>query len=249
MRELVARPIDAAGVEAAYADLAGRRARSRPWVAVNMVASADGAISLDGRTEGLSTEADRQVFHHLRSLTDVIMVGAQTVRAERYGPPRMTEARRQERLDRGQAPFPRIAVVSGRLDLDWSSRFFVESPVRPLLVAPAGADPGRLREAERVADVIKAGDTGVDLAAALGALHALGTEVVLCEGGPTLNGQLAALDLVDELCLTVAAKLVGGDVAAGLLGRTHLPSLLPMTLVHVLEDEGDLYLRYRRAGR
>ena len=249
MRRLVAQPLDSAGVEAAYVDLAGRRAAGRPYVAVNMVASADGAIAVDGRTQGLSSDADQALFRYLRSLADVILVGAQTVRAEHYGPPRLSQERQAERRARGQEPLPRIAVVSGRLELDWASRLFTESPVRPLLVVPGQADPDRLHEAERVADVVRAGEATVDMAAALSGLHPA-AEVVLCEGGPTLNGQLAARDLVDELCLTVSASLVGGDVATGLLGRAHLPEPRPLVLEHVLEDEGgDLFLRYGRAGR
>lgn len=246
MRHLVPRDLDEAGTEAAYDDLAGRRAEGRPYVAVNMVASADGAISVEGRTQALSSEADRFVFHHLRSLADVILVGAQTVRAENYGPPKISEARQAARVARGQAPVPRIAVITGSLDLDWSSRLFTESPTRPIILTTTTADTSKAAE---VADVITAGEPRVDAAAALAALTELGVGVVLCEGGPTLNGVLAADDLIDELCLTVAPTLVGGDVVAGLLGHLRIPDLLPLSLVHALEAEGELFLRYRRTGR
>jgi riboflavin-specific deaminase-like protein len=244
VRRLVPRWVDDAEVEAAYVDLATQRVDGRPYVAVNMVASADGAISVEGRTQALSSEADRHVFHHLRSLVDVILVGAQTVRAENYGPPRINEARQAARVARGQAPVPRIAIVSSSLDLDWSSRLFRESPTRPLILTTADAD---VTKARQVADVVVAGERRVDLAAALGALVEHGVGVILGEGGPTLNGVLASADLIDELCLTVAPAMVGGDAGAGLLGRARLPDLLPMGLVHAFEDGGDLFLRYRRA--
>ncbi|MGI9120592.1 MAG: pyrimidine reductase family protein [Acidimicrobiales bacterium] len=246
MRRLLALPLDDAALEAAYLDLAGCRAAFRPYVVVNMVASVDGAIAVEGRTSALSTPTDRRLFHYLRSLADVILVGAQTVRAEGYGPPRLPEERQQERRARGQQPVPRLAVVSGSLRLDWSSRLFTDSPTRPFLVAPAGTDPGRLQEAERVADVILAGESRVDLRAALLALHGHGARLVLCEGGPTLNGELALGDLIDELCLTVSPNLVGGDVTTGVLAHVRLPGLLAMTLVHALEEVGELFLRYRR---
>ncbi len=60
--------------------------RAVPWLRANMVASADGAASLDGRSGGLSGPADRMVFTVLRSLADLILVGAGTARAERYRP-------------------------------------------------------------------------------------------------------------------------------------------------------------------
>lgn len=243
MRRFVARELPAGGTEEAYRDLAGRRGPGRPYVAVNMVASADGAISVEGRTEAMSSEADRFVFHYLRSLADVILVGAQTVRAESYGPPRIPEERQAERVARGQEPVPRIAIVSGSLDLDWTSRLFTESPTRPIVLTTTAADTSA---AEAVAEIVRAGEERVDLAAALAAVGELGVGFVLCEGGPTLNGVLASSDLIDELCLTMAPTLVGADVGAGLLGHVHLPDLQPLALVHVLEEDGDLFLRYRR---
>jgi riboflavin biosynthesis pyrimidine reductase/flavin reductase (DIM6/NTAB) family NADH-FMN oxidoreductase RutF len=243
VRRLVPRAIDDAEVEAAYADLAGRRASGRPYVAVNMVATADGAISFGGRTKDLSSEADRALFHYLRSLADVILVGAQTVRSEHYGPPRVSEARQVERVARGQDAVPRIAIVSGSLDLDWAAPLFTESPTRPLVLTSSSAPDDALDRARAVADVVVRGDARVDLAAALGDLD---EGVVLCEGGPTLNGMLAALDLIDELCVTLSPALVGGDVGAGLLGHVRLPELQHLALVHVLEDSGNVFLRYRR---
>jgi riboflavin-specific deaminase-like protein len=240
VRRLAAREISPEETEAAYRDLADQRAAGRPYVAVNMVMSADGAIAVEGRTKDLSSDADRVVFHHLRSLADVILVGAQTVRDERYGPPRISEERQAERVARGQAPVPRIAIVSGSLDLDWSAPLFTDSATRPLVLTTVDADA---TEAARVADVVVAGERRVDLAAALAAVDA---GVVLCEGGPTLNGVLATADLIDELCLTIAGKLVGGAVAAGILGHVQLRDLVPMRLLHALEADGDLFLRYRR---
>jgi 5-amino-6-(5-phosphoribosylamino)uracil reductase len=245
MRRLVPRAIDRHEVEESYDDIAGRRADGRPYVVVNMVASADGAISVEGRTEAMSSEADRFVFHHLRSLADVILVGAQTVRAERYGPPKINDERQAARRARGQAPVPRIAIVSASLDLDWSSRLFTESPTRPIILTTDDAPAHEVAAARAVADVVVAGTRRVDLPAALAQLDA---GVVLCEGGPTLNGVLAAGDLIDELCLTVAPTLVGGDVGTGLLGHARIPELLPVELVHALEEEGDLFLRYRRSS-
>src|SRR5439155_7451838 len=99
--------------------------------------------------------------------------------------------------------------------------------------------------AKAVAEVIVTGGARVDLPAALTALD---VGVVLCEGGPTLNGLLAVDDLIDELCVTIAPALVGGDVGAGLLGRVHLPDLRPVAVVHAFEDGGDLFLRYRRVA-
>jgi riboflavin-specific deaminase-like protein len=244
VRRLVGQPLDDAEVEAAYVDLAGRRVHARPYVVVNMVASVDGAIAVQGRTDGLSTRADRMVFHFLRSLADVILVGAQTVRAEGYGPPKLREDERARRLARGQSEYPRIAVVTRSLALDWRSPLFQQPTSRPLVVVPGTAEEATVARAGEVADVVVAGESAVDLAAALDALAGAGVGLVLCEGGPTLNASLAEAGLFDELCLTLAPSLVGGDEVFGLIGAARLLHPLPLVLVHVLEEDGFLFLRY-----
>lgn len=248
MRRYLPRAVDDREVELAYADLASRRADGRPYVVVNMVASADGAIAVEGRTAAMSSEGDRFVFHHLRSLADVILVGAQTVRAERYGPPKVSDERQADRLARGQERLPRIAVVSGSLDLDWTMPLFTDGRSRPYVVAPASADPDRLARAAEVADVVVVGEARVDVAAALARFHADGHGFVLCEGGPTLNGELALVGAIDELCLTIAPVLVGGSSRTGILGATVLPDVLGLSVAHLLEEDGNQFFRYRRVG-
>jgi riboflavin-specific deaminase-like protein len=232
--------------ETAYGDLVERRDGNAPYVVVNMVASVDGAISIEGRTSKLGGPSDGHLFHYLRSLADVILVGAQTVRAEHYGPPKVREQWVGQRVDRGQAAEPRLAIVTRSLDLDWSSRLFSDGH-RPVIVTPASAHTERLAKARAQADVVMAGEEGVDLEAALDHLGGRGS-VVLCEGGPTLNGELARDDLIDELCVTVAPVLVGGN-RVGLVGTSFLPEPRPMKVVSSIERDGDLFLRFRREGR
>jgi riboflavin biosynthesis pyrimidine reductase/flavin reductase (DIM6/NTAB) family NADH-FMN oxidoreductase RutF len=229
-------------VESSYDDERQPRAE-RPYVLVNMVASVDGAFAVGGRTKEMSSPADKLVFHLLRSIPDVILVGAQTVRSERYGPPRVSEERQERRRSRGQQPQPTIAVVTRSLQLDLASPLFTES--RPIVICPVGVDITKVAE---VADVVQAGDGDVDMAGALRQLRERGVGIVLGEGGPTLNGDLARQGLIDELCLTVAPILVGGDLGTGILGRTRLPTTLPLELAQVLEEDGDLLCRYKVTG-
>ena len=201
---------------AVYGDIRGRAVASearRPFVVINMVSSLDGAIALDGLSGGLSGSADKEVFFYLRSIADVIMVGAATAREENYGQPRLSEQLRAERVSRGQPALPRIAVVTRSMRLDWSSRLFGDpaSPAGlPLVVCPENVPPQLRAPADGVADLLPAGEDHVDFSSALGHLAARGTRLVLCEGGPTLNGQLLSAGLVDELCLTLSPVLVGG---------------------------------------
>jgi len=200
------------------------RARS-PWVTVNMITTIDGATALDGRSGRLGGPADKRVFAAVRATADVILVGAGTARAENYGPPAVPA---------------RLAIVSARLDLDPAARVF-SGEQRPVVVTIAGADATRRAAIEAVADVIEAGEDRVDLRRALAHLHG----VVVCEGGPSLNGQLVAAGLVDEMCLTLAPLLASGDskrVAHG--PAPDAPGRLE--LAHVLEEDGYLFLRYAR---
>jgi len=247
MRALLPHPQD--DVDAETLVLGERRdaPEGRPWVLLNMVTSVDGATAASGRSGGLGSPADRQVFHALRATADVVVAGAGTVRAEHYGPPRVTPELQQRRRERGQAPLPRLAVVSGRLELDLADPFFTEAEVRPLVITVDDAPVDRLATTREVADVILAGSSHVDLGLALTELHALGARTVLVEGGPTLNGQLIAAELVDEVCLTLSPALVGGAshrlaVGEGPGGFTAL------RLDRVLADGDHLFLRYLRAG-
>ena len=227
----------------AYPILAGRA--GRPSMRMNMIASVDGATAVDGVSGGLGGPADHAVFMHLRALADVVLVGAGTVRAEGYGPPRLPDELREARRRRGQAPLPRLAVVSRSCALDWDAPIFRDTASRPIVVTAERAPAERRTAAARVADVVTAGAEDVDLAAALGALAGLGAGSVLAEGGPRLNGTLAAAGLVDELCLTVAPRLAGGESARIVSGPSIPGGGMPLEPAFVGEEDGFLFLRWR----
>jgi riboflavin biosynthesis pyrimidine reductase len=219
----------------------------RPHVTVNMVASVDGRTAVKGRSGGLSSPPDKAIFRLLRSLADVVLVGAETVRAEGYGTVKADDEVRNQRAARGQTPVAALAIVTRSVNLDWTSPVFTQPTQRPFVLAPADAPASSLQAADKVATVIAAGEGGTDLAAALGILRRdHGVASVLCEGGPSLNGQLAA-GLLDQLCVTVSPALVGGD-SRTILGAADLRSPLDLTLASVLLSDGALFLRYRLDG-
>lgn len=220
---------------------------NRPYVTVNMVASVDGATAVDGVTAPLSSPGDKAIFFLLRGLADVVLVGAETVRAERYGSVQADEPTRTARLQRGQPPAAAIAIVTASLRLDWASRLFTEATVPPFVIAPRNADPAGIAAARRIATVVLAGDERVDLTEATTSLrHHHGVASVLCEGGPSLNHQLLTEGLVDELCLTVAPTLLGGG-SQPIFGHKALPETA-LDLASALTDGRTLFLRYRGKG-
>jgi riboflavin-specific deaminase-like protein len=208
----------------------------RPWVLVNMVASVDGASQgTDAKSGTLSGPGDRRLFHALRGIADMVLAGAGTVRAENYGAPK------------GAAPGPRLAVVSGSLALDPTSRFFRE-PAQPpvVLTTEEAVAAGRADDLAEVADVHAVGDRMVDWDRALRLLREeLAVETLLVEGGPLLNGHLVAADLVDELRVTVSPLVAGGS-ARRIVADSPLTGSLPLALADVLEEDGFLFLRYLR---
>jgi riboflavin biosynthesis pyrimidine reductase len=144
-----------------------------------------------------------------------------------------------------------IAVVSASLDLDPTSRLFTaaEPAARTVVVTCRAAPADRRAALAEVADVLVAGDDRVDLAAAVGRLAERGLPRVLCEGGPTLFGTLLAAGLVDELCLTVSALLTGPGTGRIVAGPPPSDAPYPLTLLHALEEDGALLLRYALNSR
>lgn len=218
---------------------------SRPYVLANMVGGLDGSAAVSGRVGVLSSSADARLFTELRSVADVVLVGAHTVRQERYGRVRLPDRLRQVRTEHGRPDTPRIAVVTRTLDFDWSIPLFSGPPEgRPYLITARAVDESRLAAAREHAEVVVAGETTVDLPQALAGLHDRGAEVVLCEGGPTLLGELTAGDLLNELCLSIT-PLMGADplpLSVAPAGAT----IARFDLAHALVDDSNLFLRYER---
>ncbi|HEX4818212.1 MAG TPA: pyrimidine reductase family protein [Nonomuraea sp.] len=212
-----------------------------PWLRLNMVASADGASWLKGRSGGLSSSGDKRIFQILRGLADVVLAGAATVRKEGYGPIKPRESWADLRA--GRPEVPPIAVISRSLGFDLDDELFTAAPSRTIVITCAAAPHERRAELARRCDLVVAGDDAVDMSTAVAQLHERGLTRILCEGGPRVNAQRSACGLVDELCLSISPMLVGGGAARilnGELAQTRLD------LGQVLEEEGVLFCRYTR---
>jgi 5-amino-6-(5-phosphoribosylamino)uracil reductase len=222
-----------------------------PWIRVNFITSLDGAATVDGRSGSLGGAADRTVFAILRDLADVIVVGAGTARAENYGGAR-TDTHRRIRLHHhglggaADGTPPPIAVVTASAALDPASRLLTDTARPPLILTTAAAPAARKRAlTEAGAEIVEAGDTTVTATGIGAALAARGLLRVLCEGGPSLFGDLIAAGAADELCLTVSPQLVAGTAGRIAVSPTALPT--PMTLRHLLlDDDGTMLTRWER---
>jgi riboflavin biosynthesis pyrimidine reductase len=214
-----------------------------PWLRVNFVSSVDGAAVVDGTSGGLGGEADHRVFDILRTLCDVVLVAAGTVRTEGYGAMILDAGLVETRVATGLKPQPTFAIVSGSLDLDPASDVFTKAPVRPIVFTSESAPSNDALA--RVADIVVCGAKTVDPVAMVSALAERHLTRIHCEGGPSLFGSLLAADVVDELCLTVSPLLVGGN--SGRIAKGTVPDPLTMSLAGILRAEDTLLLRYVRA--
>jgi riboflavin biosynthesis pyrimidine reductase len=218
--------------------------RAAAWLRVNFISSIDGAATSSGLSGGLGMPADHRVFALLRRLTDVVLVGAGTVRAEGYGPMRVGDADAEWRRNAGLPAHPVFAIVSGRLDLDPASPIFTDAPVRPLVITTDSASSDARAVLARVADVLVCGGTSLNVDLMRTQLSDRGLAQIHCEGGPSLFGALTAAAAVDELCLTVSPRLEAGDSGRINTGPTSGPRA--MGLAHVLRSDDALLLRYIR---
>lgn len=192
-----------------------RAPADRPFIAVNMVSSADGKATLAGRTAPMSAPVDRELFHHLRTQADGILVGASTVRIERYGRVTKTPELQAKREREGLRPEALAVVVTRTRDLG-------DAPIANEGVWLIG-----------------------DPAAGLAELRAEGIRSLLCEGGPHLNATLFDEGLVDELFLTIAPTIAGAGESLTIVEGHALPEAVDLELLTAHEADGHLFLRYR----
>jgi riboflavin biosynthesis pyrimidine reductase len=218
----------------------------RPHIALNFAATLDGRATIDGRSGPIGSGADTAMLAGLRRRFDAVMVGAGTMRVERYGRVIRDPAARSRREALGLPGDPLMVIVGG-LDLPWDAPLFTDGGGKVLLVTGEtdGEPPATATPVEIVRETGEPGGR-VDLAAALRSLREVhGVRALLCEGGPHLHSQLQAAGLADELFLTIAPKLVG---AGSSILEGALPEVAELELCWLLQEGSELFARYRRTA-
>lgn len=212
-----------------------------PRVAVNFAATVDGRAAIDGRAGPIGSRTDMEMLQGLRTRFDAVMIGAGTLRAERYGRMVSDPSLRARRERIGLPHDPLAVIVSGRLDLPWDAPIFTNGGGRIVVFTASDADPPDTATALRAIRH----EGAVDLVEAMRYLRQeRGVRALLCEGGPLLHGQLQAAGLVNDLFLTTAPKLAG--IGAPGIIETPLPDVAELELAWLLEADGELFARYRR---
>jgi riboflavin biosynthesis pyrimidine reductase len=193
----------------------------RPFLAVNMIATADGRATIAGRTGPIANRADYELFHALRTRVDAVMVGAETVRVESYG-----------RMD----PLAVLVTRTARVPADVG---LLKAPDNRVLVLTPSPDATLPPCAAQVSYLRAPLENGVRR---LRDEH--GVESVLCEGGPQLLGDLLRARLVDELHLVIATKLAGGPDPVTILTGAPLDPPVGLRVLSLHESGDYLFLRY-----
>lgn len=215
----------------------------RPYLLLNFATTLDGRAAIDGRSGAIGSAIDTEVLQRLRTRVDAVMIGAGTMRAERYGRMVSDPALRAYRERTLLSHDPLAVIVSNRLELPWDAGLFSDGGGRVVIFTASDQEPPGTATP---VTVVRHPDR-VDLATAMSWLRTeRGIRSVLCEGGPTLHGELRAAGLVDELFLTIAPKLAGGVGPHILEGS--LIDVDELELAWLLEAESELFARYRAAG-
>ena len=205
----------------------------RPYLFINMVATADGKIvigDIGSSAIGVGGPTDQLLFRRLQKVGDAAMIGSGTLRASQvlYPPEK-----------------PRFVVTrSGNVPLE--NRFFTDAPDRSFVLAPADLPEAiKTRLGSRL---LPFGKGKVDLKSAMHYLREeMGIQHLLCEGGASLNDDLIRAGLADELFLTLTPKLKGGSHLPTVVDGAGFPpgKFLPLSLLSLYRDGDEIYLRYR----
>ncbi len=192
-------------------------ARSRPRVILSAAVSVDGKIATVQGDAGLSSRADKRRVHLLRSRADAIMIGKNTLELD---DPLLTA-----RLAGGRNPVR--VILDSRGTISSGSKILRTSGSVPTIIAVTKSisEDDMLRLRRSPAEVVVHGTEEVDIRALLADLHTRGIRLLLVEGGGIINWYFVKHGLADEVIVTVAPYLVGGQSAASLIRGAGFPSI------------------------
>ncbi len=237
--------VEAAAAQRVQAGFLRRVQEGRPMVTLKLALTLDGRIATSsGESRWITGAPARHLVHGLRARHDAVLVGAGTARAD-------DPDLRVRGL--GVSHQPVRIVASTRLDLPVAGRLGSSARQVPvwLVHGPDAAATARADWQAAGAELIDCplAEEGLDVAVMLRGLGARGLTRVFCEGGGTLAARLLRADLVDELVVFAAGKLIGAEGSAGIgpLGLSALADAPRFDLIALRAVGGDVMQHWRRA--
>ncbi len=232
-------------IESVYTDLSvrDRIPEGRPYVLMNMVASADGRAVVEGKSRPLGSEIDRSLLVQLRTQADAVFAGTGTIGIENYKRPVRNPEQIEIRCRLGLRPEPVMAIVSRSMELPLSVPLFQDPDSRIVVFTNSETEveglPGTV-------EIVRTGRGELHLKGVFERLRSdFDVEVLLAEGGPSINAAILAEGLVDELFLTVSPKLIGGHDPMTIIHGDPFDGTKELELVSVCTEDSFLFLRYR----
>lgn len=220
-----------------------------------MVMSADGRATIESNENGLGSDVDQRLMRELRAVADMVLVGAGTLRATGASSRVRDDDLEQLRIDREKTRNPISAVITRSGDLPLERLFFTAVDFDSVVYLSQEASVERKEAIEATGRPVVALDSDDELASML--LHMrekLQVDVLLVEGGPTLNGDLFSQGLVDEFFLTLGSVVVGGEPTLSPvtgMGKPTTDSVTRLELAAAVKnaESSEVYLRYKMQVR
>ena len=222
----------------------------RPLVILHFAVTADGKVSTGHYTPAHFTSArDKQRLLEVRALADAVLVGRSTLETDRMAIDLPDQRVRQKRIEEGKSEYPLRVILSGSGNISTALPVFQKGNAPILIYSTERMAPSQRRLLNEHAMIHLSGSDEVDVFWILEHLYDhYQVRSLVCEGGPTLVKALANANVIDEIYLTLAAKIFGGSGAPGLTGLPgeFLPVSCRFQLIDIDRGDNECYLRYRR---
>lgn len=207
--------------------------QQRPWVIAKWAMTLDGKIAAHtGDSQWISGESSRKLVHELRGKVDAIAVGAGTAGAD-------------DPMLSARPPGPRVAtrvVFDSRAELSPASKLATSSSNIPVLIFVGEAsDPARRQQLTDTGCevVVLPDDRALFLREAMLELGRRKMTNLLVEGGGQLLGGLFDADLIDEVMVFVAPKIIGGAGAVSPIAGMGLAEMARAPTIVSPFDHGE----------